>query len=371
VNVGALFVGIAFVFIALLESFETVILPRTVKRGVRITHLFLALSRVVFRRLARLRPGDFRNAMLGAFGPLTLILLIATWATLLIAGFGLIFWGANVPFTDPAANGSLFLHLYFSGVTFFTLGYGDFTPTDGFGRTLSAIEGGVGFAFLALIIAYVPVVYGAFSRREVGIVMLDTKAGSEPSATKLLRRHADASCMHLLPGLLADYERYAAELLEAYLSYPLLAYYRSQHEDQSWLKALVAVMDACALIEAGIENDEPWAEELRFRARNTFAMARHVLVDLAYILDVPPSPVPSTRLDRDRLRAIRDRLATRDVRLLNSYEADHHLGELRQMYEPYALALADTLALDLPDWIPEKDVADHWMTSAWEGTKHF
>src|SRR4029079_19535049 len=103
-----------------------------------------------------------------------------------------------------------------------------------------------GFSFLALVIGYLPVFYQSLSRREVLISMLDDRAGSPPSAGEALRRAAQARDLDRLPALLAEGERWAAEVLESHLSYPVLSFYRSQHDNQSWVVTLTALLDTAA-----------------------------------------------------------------------------------------------------------------------------
>ena len=177
--------------------------------------------------------------------------------------------------------------------------------------------------------------------------------------------------MEALTVLLKEWEVWSAQQLEAYLSYPILAYYRSQHDDQSWLLALTCILDTCSLISLGFENDadKPWAKSLYFQAKATFAMARHVVVDLAYIDRTPPTLKPYDRLsDRDwatlqtDLRRVgiplrEDRLAT--------------LEERRAMYEPYVVGLARSMFFTVPSWVREPEAIDNWQTSAWESPTHF
>src|SRR4029077_10579685 len=152
----------------------------------------------------------------------------------LIAGFALLHWSLGTSLSVPnGADNTFGTYLYFSGTTFFTLGYGDAVPTSGWGRALSVSEAGIGFGFLAIVISYLPVLYQAFSRREITISLLDARAGSPPTAGELLRRLAEAHSLARIGPLLAEWERWSAELLESHMSFPVLGYYRSQHENQS------------------------------------------------------------------------------------------------------------------------------------------
>ena len=151
--------------------------------------------------------------------------------------------------SSPGETPTFRTDFYFSGTTFFTLGLGDVTPRPGLARLITVTEAGTGFGFLGLVISYLPTLYGAFSQRELNISLLDARAGSPPTAAELLRRHAqfrDAKCS---VSILHDWEIWSAQLMESHLSYPVLCYFRSQHDNQSWLAAFAAVLDVCALLD--------------------------------------------------------------------------------------------------------------------------
>src|SRR5262249_5701683 len=151
------------------------------------------------------------------------------------------------------------------------------------------VEAGLGYGFLAVSISYLPVLYQAFSRREATISLLDARAGSPPTAGELLRRLGAARNVTGLGPcpLLVEWERWACELLETHLSYPVLGYYRSQHDNQSWVAALTCILDTSALLIAGVDGADS------YQARLTFAMARHAAVDLALVTQTAPvSPQP-------------------------------------------------------------------------------
>ena len=362
--------GILVILISLEDAFETIILPRSVVRRLQLTGLFYDLTwRIYHPIIVRMKNRRPRPWLLAAYPPLTVILLIIMWASLLVLGFALVQYGFQVPFSQseaPAFGDTL----YFSGVTLFTLGYGDMIPISGFGKTVAVLESACGFGFLALIIGFVPVLYSAFSRREHTILQLDTRAGSDPSAYELLKRYTSAGVLPELQTLLKDWEDLSSILLENYLSFPVLAYYRSQHEHQSWLRSLVAIMDTCAFIESGLRDDEPWMRGLHFQARNTFAMARHLLVDLAYLLNAKPASGPA-RLSVEDHRQMYESLKAMGMPLKPCEHCNSRLGEIGEMYEPFARSLAYEIILHMPDWIPPEGLVDNWQTSAWEGVRHF
>ena len=351
-------ISVALILTILLDAFEAIVLPRRVTRRFRLTRLFYEVTWMPAAALARRIPSSRRReAFLGFYGPLSLILLLSIWAAGLIIGFAGLHWALGTPLHVVDGSRSFGTYVYLSGTTFFTLGYGDVTPGAPFGRALAIAEAGVGFGFLALVIGYVPVIYQAFSRREASTSLLDARAGSPPSAAELLRRHAEN--IHELDRLLLEWERWSAELLESHLSYPVLCYYRSQHNNQSWLTALTAVLDSSALVMVGVDGLS------KRQAQLTFAMARHAVVDLAQIFNTPPrKPVPD-RLPPDELNRLRATLAAAGVQLAAGPSADQQLSELRRMYEPFVSPLAEFLFIPLPPWIRPDEAFDNWQTSKW------
>ncbi len=358
--------GLAIIWLVLLDAFETVVLPRRVLRNFRLTAYFYRRTWVPWRRIAaHIKKASRQQNFLGYFGPLSLIMLLGVWAAVLIFGFALIQYGIGGHEQlngEPLTFGKI---IYHSGETFFTLGYGDIVPTTGAARALSVIEAGMGFAFLGLVIGYIPVVYSAFSRREIQISMLDARAGSPPSAVELLVRLAGRSedpgvDQRVFDEVLRDWERWAAELLESQISYPVLTFFRSQHSNQSWLAALTTMLDVTSLVLTGIEGVHPG------QAKLTFAMARHAAVDLAQVVNARYDSGVAERLTDADLHALREALAVGGLRLRAGEAAWDKLAKLRSMYEPYVHAMGRNLMLALPPWRRLEKARDNWQAGPWD-----
>jgi hypothetical protein len=310
----------------------------------------------------RIKTARVRDQYYSVFGPLSLLLLLAVWASLLSGGFALVYFSLGTPFQDALAGGrTVFTELrtdfYVSGTTLFTLGLGDVTPQTQISRILIVCESGVGLGFVALVIGYLPVLYQAFSRREISVALLDGRAGSPPTAAELLRRHSYPGGELALSVLLLEWERWSAEILETHVSYPILCYYRSQHDNQNWLSALVAILDSCALLITLVEG-----EPVR-QAQLTFAMARHALVDLGHIFHVDdPKEQPNTqdRLPTEVFHHLCKSLGDSHIRLCGDEAARQRLAEIRSLYEPHALALCEYLRLSLPLWVVEQKKTAMW-----------
>jgi tellurite resistance protein TehA-like permease len=201
--------GLALILIILWDAFETIILPRRVTRRLRLTSVFYGTMWSLCSGLVRaMRNPKRREKYLGIFGPLSLLMLLATWALGLILGFSILLWAVDAQLNISAADTKFGTYLDLIGVTFFTLGYGDVAPLLPLGRALVVIEAATGFGLLAIVIGYLPVLYQAFSRREVNIALLDARAGSPSSAAEMLRRHGESGHMHDLNLVLLEWEHW-------------------------------------------------------------------------------------------------------------------------------------------------------------------
>lgn len=349
--------GIILVAAMLWDAFETVVLPRRVARRLRVA-IAVGYSWRAWRTLVgRIRRSSRREAYLAFFGPAAALMMLALWAAGIIVGFAMVHWGLGSDLTAPEHRAGFGTDLYLSGTTMTTLGLGDVTPRSAAARAAVVLEAGVGLSFLALILSYLPVIYQAFSRREWRISTLDAWAGSPPSAGELLRR-LDGNTA-LLERFLAEWEVWAAQLLESHLSYTVLVYYRSQHDNESWLSAMTAVLDTCALAIGAVDHAP------RRLAQLTFAMARHAVVDLSIVLNCPPEPPAPDRLPAGDRASLVAMLRAGGCTVRDDAEAAARVDELRGMYEPYVNALARRLALTLPPWLGEQGARDNWQKSKW------
>ena len=360
---GVFIGGIAVFFIVAWDAFEAIILPRRVTRKIRLARFYYQFTWATWKFYARLIPSKKRReSFLGFYGPISLLFLIAIWACGLIVGFAMMQYGAGSAVNVAGMTPSFDTDMYLSGTTFFTLGLGDVVPRSGLSRVLVVVESGFGFGFLAAVIGYLPFIYGAFGARETEIVLLDARAGTPPTAGELLLRHSFPGGHEALRGLYKDWERWSAQLLESHLSYPVLAYFRSQLDNQSWISSLTAILDACALTISGIED------VCSKQAQLTFAIARHAVADLCQVFSAAPRPPTHDRLPPELLRMMRETLDQHGTRLLATPEADLKLNELRKIYEPYVYALAERFNQPLPPWVPAKKTKDNWQTTAWAKT---
>jgi hypothetical protein len=353
--------GLFLILLVLLDVFETVVLPRWVSSPLRITALFYRVTWNLWSGPARRRPSwAKRETYLAFFGPLSLVVLLGIWSVGLVFGFALLYHAIPDSLRATGIPVNFWVDLYTSGTTFFTLGTGDVVPMSTSGHVLMVIEVGLGFAILALVISYLPILYQAFSRREANISLLDARAGSPPTAFELVRRCGGEDRCQAATEFLASWERWSAELLETHLSYPVLGYYRSQHENQSWLAAMTTLLDASALGMIGVDGVS------RRQARLTFAIARHTIVDLAQVFRTPPCPGPYERITEGEFEQFRSYLSSAGMILSTDEDFYERLAKLRTLYEPFLDALSSYFLMPLPGWLPSDHHPDNWESTAWE-----
>lgn len=350
----AAILGLIVLATVIADAFQTVIVARHARSLPRMTRLFYQLTWLPFLWSARfIRSERRRERWLGLYGPLSLLMLLALWALALIAAFAALRWAVDPQFapSPPRFPNAL----YASATTFFTLGAGD--PRYPVSKLLVVVEAGFGFTFLGLVIGYLPVLYQSYSSRELRILLLDARAGSPPSAVEFLCR--SGANAEKLEQRLASWEEWALDLLQCHLSYPMLAYYRSQHANQSWLGALTTIVDVSALVMVAAAGD------LKRQAEFTFAAGRHALVHTASILYLHPRASDEERIDADGLARLRSAISAAHAPLQPDRVTEAELRKLRAMYEPYAVALGNYLLMEVPRFVPAGPIAANWQIRSW------
>jgi hypothetical protein len=331
---GAL--GCCVLALVLVDGFNTIVLARRTHHMFRIARAFYRYTWRTYAALSRrIQSGARRESLLSVYGPLSLLTLVSLWAAGLILGFGLLQWVVKM---HPASFGH---ELYLSGVALFTMAPSD--PGNTISKFLCVVEGGLGVGFLGLMIAYLPVLYQSFSQRELQISLVDARAGCPPSAGELLLHQACRPAS--LERELQEWEQWEAQLLENHLSFPMLAYFRSQHSYESWLTALVAMLDSAAVIVLCSSDD------LKAQAEFTFAMGRHVLADILKIFRVDPATPAEDRLPAGEFLRLAQALAGRPLAFQADRLSELELKALRATYEPLAEAISHYFMMALPQWI--------------------
>ncbi len=344
-----LLLGALLVLSILVDAFEVVLLPRPVRRQVRLNRYFFRLTWAGWSRIARFWPeGRRREDFIGVYGPFAMVMLFALWGVFLIVGFGLMQWALQRLVPDAGAD-SVAAQMLVSGDAFFTLGYGDNVPHNLLARLLVIVEAGTGFGFIALTIGYLPVLYQHFARRDIQLIEFSARAGSPPTAAALLAWHARGNVDGNLESLerwLAGWETWAGDLIESQAVYPMLAFYRSQHDGHSWLGALAVVLDTCTLLIAG------GGDARCHQATATFSALRRILDESGDALGVAAVlQVSDRRMDDTALRMLTPTIRRLLPEWRDDAKARDVIGKLRSTYEPRLEALAIYLMLPLPEWV--------------------
>jgi hypothetical protein len=341
------------------DAFATIVLPRTVAPMRRLSGRFYKWSWRLWAAIGqRLESPDFRLSFYSIFGPLSVMLLLILWAFLIILAFAMIYYGLGSEFHATLGTLDFGSLLYMSGSTFLTLGLGDIISPDPLGRFLMIVEAATGFIFLGLVITYMPLLDQAYSSREVGNLLLHSRAGSSPTAIRLLHRYSDSRHTEILRGNLRESERWMAEVLQSHLSHPVLTFYRAQRFGQSWLIALTIALDTCALLVVGTEG------LVNEQARLTYRMGLRLLADLVHALALSVEPPARPRLSEADVPAIRAALTASGLGLTFGPPEATELVRLNDRYDIYIQALSTWLLIPLPPWIPPRE--DLEESRAWE-----
>jgi hypothetical protein len=353
-------IGGALVVAMVTEIFVAFLLPRRVKRDPRLVRTMFVYGWRQWRRIARVLPDRAADTMLGIYGPLGLIVNLIVWLSLLILGFACLQWGGGSHLGAHGAQVDFGNDLYFSAATMAASAPSGLTPSSTFARALQVMNALSGFGVAAIVIGYLPALYQAFSSRETTVTQLDARAGSPPSAGRLILRSGAQRGWVAVAEYLSGWEVWAAELMETHLAYPVLAYFRSQHVNQNWLLAMCTILDTCALTIVCAPRGT--VDSARF----TYAIARHAVVDLSYSFHKEPVPPPEDRLPPGDLRELLRQLAEAGIKpAVDLPEIEERLGRMRAFYEPYVSAIAVHLALRLPRWLAPDSPTDNWRTTEW------
>jgi ion channel len=342
----ALPVGIVVLLFTLLDIFSTLVVPRASRRRIRVARMLFPLMWRPWRWVGvRMTTLDWRERVLAVAAPAFFFLLLVSWTVLAVLGYALVLWSpAFVNGVHGQGAGQFLTSLYFSGSSLFTIGFGDIVAT-GLTRAVVVVEGATGLGLVAVVIAYLPVLYQAFNRREVGILLLDARAGSPPSGPELLRRTGGEGLSGELPALFREWERWAADVLETHLSYPLLAYFRSPHDYTSWVTAIGAVLDAATLALAAVE-DAPHEE-----AKTFYLTGVHAVEDLWQYFGEPER---DSMIGRQEFHEVLEDMRGTGIAVRSEDEAWERFVRLRSSYGGRLDALAILVAAPPAQWIGDR-----------------
>jgi hypothetical protein len=249
VEVLAMLAGLALVLVTAGDAVSTLVTTRRRRGRHWPTPIYYRWTWRAWRAVGQ-RAGPAREGFFGVYGPLSLLGLLVMWVLLLVAGWGAVWWGLRSAVTG--VDGYLDA-VYFAGAGFFTVGFGDLVPTGGLARLLVLVEAFMGLVTMALVIGYLPTLYGAYSRRELQLLALDDLSDEPTTAITFLEAGFANGGTQGVAAAFAEWERWCDEVFDTHTAYPMLAMFRSRQPGQHWLTALGVVMDAAAITLATVD----------------------------------------------------------------------------------------------------------------------
>ncbi|MDH2909295.1 MAG: potassium channel family protein [Candidatus Eremiobacteraeota bacterium] len=335
--------GVVLVALSLRDIFLAVI-PRASNRTWRASGTLSRVGWPLWKRIAaNLNEHGRRDEFLSLFAPFNLFVQIGIWITLLILGFGGIFYALR-DHLHPHPNGPG--AIYFAGVTLLTIGFGDIVPGNGLTRLVALMTGATGVTIIAVLASFLLTMLAAFNRREEFVVRLSARAGAPPSGIGLLMFCAETKSPQELSAFLREAESWCVSTLDQTLAYPQIALFRSAHDNHSWMSSLGAVLDAAAITVTTV--DAPYAQA---EARALLGAARHLLSDLANYYMLPHAP--GERIDEIQFGLACDRLESAGYTLRDRHDAFAAFSRIRHFYSGHLEQMARWLASDVTVWLAE------------------
>jgi hypothetical protein len=344
-NLLALVAGIALIAVVAWDVFETIVVPRPTPGRFRIARPLTRRTWRAWRAIClRYATGLRQQLLLGIYAPALVMLLLGTWMLVLVFGYGLVFFALGGELSPPVHD--LGMALYFAGTSILTLGFGDVVATGGLARLAAVTAAAAGLGVVALVITYLFSLFGSFQRREILVVTLGARAGAPPSAVALLETYARLGMVEELPALFAEWERWSAEVLDSHVAYPILGYFRSSHDNASWISALGAVLDAASFVLTTLRGIP------RGQAELTKRVGAHFVEDIGNFLGLRARDGSS--VDRAAFDDAYARLAAAGYALEEPDTAWAGFMRARSSYAARLGVLADYWAVSATRWTEER-----------------
>jgi voltage-gated potassium channel Kch len=343
--------GSVLVFLVVADVFQSVILPRSPTFRFRLSALILRPAWKYARRYAlhNISGTERREDFIATVAPLMLVVFIGFWMSALIVAFGAIFYGLREYVHVVNSFGDA---LYFAGTSILTIGYGDLVPTGGATRFIAIAAGMSGLGVFAVTTAYLFALFGSFQSREVFVVILGSRAGAPPSGVMLLENYGRLGIHDEVCTVFESAMHWAATLLESHLAYPILAYFRSSHEGESWISTLGAMLDAAALAKTVIVDE-------RLAAHATFFldMGGHAVGDLSryFQLDIPGE----AGIEREEFDTAVTRLRAAGFQVRDAADCWAEFGRIRSRYAASLQAMAGHWIIPPAEWIGDRSAVSH------------
>jgi Ion channel len=339
--------GLAVIVLVLNDIFQSVVVPRAVGRRWRISFLVWRSSWHVWPGLAWKLYGaddDKREDFLAVFAPFMLVFLLFVWAAGVIFGYGLIFWGLRAGLAPPIH--SFGTALYFSGTSTLTIGFGDVVGRSAGTRFFSVLAAVSGFSTFSIVTAYLFLLFASFQTREAFVAVLGARAGTPPSGVNLLCIAGYSETRDDFARLLTDAQHWVAQLMESHLAYPVLAFFRSSHDYESWVGTLGTLLDASTLLMTTVEGSHG-------QSRLFFNLGRHATGDLARYFRLD-GDFRDAGIERSEFDRACDRLQSAGYALRDRDDAWKQFVDLRSTYAGHLNAMAAFFEIPPLQWVGDR-----------------
>ena len=336
--------GVLLIGSTLVSALRTFVLPRGVPDG--LSQAVFAGVRMLFDlRTLRAKSYEERDRAMALYAPVSLLVLPVAWLLFVGAGYTLLFWGVVQSGWTEAVE--------LSGSSLLTLGFANLVGLD---RALIAFsEAIIGLGLVALLIAYLPTMYSAWSRREEAVALLEVRAGSPPSAVELLLRYFRIGALDRLPEVWESWEVWFANIDETHTSLAALSFFRSPTPHRSWVTAAGAVLDAAALANAVLAIPHHPSADLCLRAG--YVALRRIATFFRLDFDPNPRPYEQISIAREEYNEAYERLAAEGLPMKPDREEGWRaFSGWRINYDTVLLGLAGiTMAPEAP-WSSDRSL---------------
>lgn len=330
--------GALLLAIVLWDIFQTIVVPRPSPGRLRLARYAIPPTWRLWRALGT-RGGRGNDTLLGLYAPGVAILLFALWLAVMVLAYGLMLYGVRDEMTPPL--GGLFEAVYFAGTSVLTLGFGEIIASGGVSRAIVLVAAATGLGVVALVITFIFSLFASYQRREVLVVTLSARAKAPPSAVTLLETHARLDMTGDLPALFGEWERWSAEVLDSHVAYPLLGYFRSSHDNISWISALGAMLDSAALVVTTIEGVPRGNAEMLLR------VGAHLVEDIS---NYTRKVADGSAVNPDDFAEVHKRLAKAGYAVEPLERSWRAFERVRRTYAGRLEALATYWATPAPSW---------------------
>ncbi|HEV3154128.1 MAG TPA: potassium channel family protein [Candidatus Baltobacteraceae bacterium] len=356
VSAAAVIGGALLVGLTLVDVFQSVIVPRAEDTAIRLSRYLIRFMWRIWPRLAYLlhpRSADRRENFLGIYAPLVLVVVLIAWVLVLLSGWGLIFYGIR----DQLHPGGLSFAdcVYFAGASLLTIGYGDITPFGMPARVLAVIAAASGLGVVAIVISFLFAIFGSFQRRETFVVTIGARAGVPPSGVGLLEVHAIAGIRSDLAQVFREAQQWTAEVMESHLAYPILVYFRSSHDYESWVGTLGALMDAASLVMSTLDPQRLENVQTRGQARIMYELGRHLVSDFCDYFNLARTDL-SAGVERSEFDRACEHLRDEGYDILDADSSWNRFAELRSAYASALNIMARWLEIPPVQWVGDRSM---------------